>query len=64
MLPDVGLADILREARIWRHPEERAEAAARGTVDSILAALDAEVIPASSPTAGLVRRRACEVDRG
>lgn len=60
-LPDVGLAEIVREARIWRHPPERAEVAARATIASILAALDAEAIPSDSPVAGFVRRRAGEL---
>lgn len=60
-LPDVGLTDIVREARIWRHPAERAETTVRATVDSIVAALDAEAIPAASPVADLVRRRAGEL---
>ncbi len=62
-LPDVSLADIVREARIWRHPPERAEAAARTTIDSIVAALDAEAIPASSSVAHFVRERASDVGR-
>lgn len=60
-LPDVGLADIVREAQIWRHPPERAEVAARATVDAIIAALDDEAIPLSSPVAPLVRKRAREL---
>jgi serine/threonine-protein kinase HipA len=62
-LPDVSLADIVREARIWRHPPERAEASARATIDSIVSALDAKAIPASSPVASFVRGRASELTR-
>jgi len=57
-LAAVTLADIVREARIWRHPPERAEATARATIDSTVAALDAKVIPPSSPVAALVREQA------
>ncbi len=62
-LPDVSLADIVREARLWRHPPERAEAGARATIESIVAALEAEAIPASSPVAGFVHQRASELSR-
>lgn len=62
-LPDVSLADIVREARIWRHPPERAEASARATIDSIVAALDAEAIPTSSSVAAFVHQRASELNR-
>jgi serine/threonine-protein kinase HipA len=62
-LPDVSLADIVREARLWRHPPERAEAAARATIESIVAALEAEAISASSPVAGFVHQRASQLSR-
>jgi serine/threonine-protein kinase HipA len=62
-LPDVGLADIIREAQIWRHPRERAEASARATIDSVVAALDAEASPPSSPVADFVRERASALTR-
>lgn len=57
-LPDVGLADILREARIWRHPEERARAAALKTIESVQEALRDQLIPPKSPLAKFVRKRA------
>lgn len=56
-LSDVTLKDVYRESLLWRHPLERAEAAAQATIDSVTAALDKEVIPASSPVAKFVRKR-------
>ena len=57
-LPDVGFADILREARIWHHPEERARAAALKTIESVREALKDQLIPPKSPLAKFVRKRA------
>lgn len=57
-LPDVGFADILREARIWRHPEERARESALATIASVRGAVKDELIPARSPLAKFVRKRA------
>lgn len=60
-LPDVTLADTVREARLWRHPADRAEAVARDTADALLAAIDAEAVPPSSAVAAFVRARADEL---
>jgi serine/threonine-protein kinase HipA len=57
-LPDVGLADLLREARIWRHPEERSREVVRSTISAVLEAIAAEVITARSPVAKHVKQRA------
>lgn len=57
MLPDVGIADILREATRWPHSAERAERVARDTVETVLAAIEEEAIPAQSQAAKLIRRR-------
>jgi serine/threonine-protein kinase HipA len=62
-LPDVSLADIIREARLWRHRPERAEATARATIDAVVAALEDEAVPSSSPVAGFVHQRASELSR-
>ena len=59
-LPDVTLADIVREARLWRHPADRTEAVARDTADALLAAIEAEAVPPSSAVADFVRARADE----
>jgi serine/threonine-protein kinase HipA len=63
-LSDVTLKDIVREAKIWRHSEERAEATARRTIAAIQAALfDDEAIPRRSAVAKLVARRAKQLAR-
>lgn len=56
-LPDVTLADIVREARLWRHPADRAEDAARRTIGAALAALENGILPPESPVAKLVSKR-------
>lgn len=58
LLPDVGLADVVREAVRWPHPAQRAERTAVETVEAVLAAVEAEAIPPESAVAKLVRRRA------
>lgn len=62
-LGDVTLQDIGREALLWRHPVERAEETALATIESIMAALKSDVIPAASPVAKLVRKRARKLRR-
>lgn len=57
-LPDVTLRDIVREARIWRHAGDRAEEAARRTIDTALAALDQGAIESGSRVAKFVAGRA------
>jgi len=57
-LPDVTLADVVREARIWRHPVDQAEAAARRTIAAATAALEDGTLPSESPVAKLVPERA------
>lgn len=54
-LPEVTLADVVREARSWGHSEARAEAVAMETVEQIADALDRGVVPPTSPVAELVR---------
>jgi serine/threonine-protein kinase HipA len=56
-LSDVTLKDVVREAVIWRHEKERAEAVARSTVQTVLAAIGEEVIPTKSALAKYVRKR-------
>jgi serine/threonine-protein kinase HipA len=53
-LSDVTLEDIVREARLWRHPAERARATAAATIETIIDALDNEVIPSDSPVSRFV----------
>jgi serine/threonine-protein kinase HipA len=60
-LPDVTLADIVREARLWRHPPDRAEAVALATIRATSAAVADGAVPPSSPVAELVRKRAAEL---
>ncbi len=60
-LPDVGFADILREARIWRHPEERARDVALATIESLRTAAKDGTIPPGSALAKFVRKRAGEL---
>jgi serine/threonine-protein kinase HipA len=57
-LPDVTLADIVREAVAWNHPAERAAAVAETTVVAVLQAIDDERIPPRSNVAEFVRTRA------
>ncbi|HET9197938.1 MAG TPA: HipA domain-containing protein [Solirubrobacterales bacterium] len=57
MLPDVGLADILREAIRWPHPSQRVGRIAGETVEAVLAALEAERIPADGEVAKLISKR-------
>jgi serine/threonine-protein kinase HipA len=63
-LPDVTLADIVREARMWRHPADRAEEAARGTIATVTSALDQEVIERGSAVAKFVTKRARQLLKG
>jgi serine/threonine-protein kinase HipA len=55
---DVTLKDICREAALWRHPVERAEASALATIEAIVSAIDEKALPTSSAVAKLVRARA------
>lgn len=57
MLPDVGLADIVREATRWPHPPERVERVATETIEAVLAAIEKEAIPPGSEVAKLVMKR-------
>jgi serine/threonine-protein kinase HipA len=57
MLPDVGFADVVREAVRWPHPAERAARTAAETIETVLAAVGDGVIPADSEAAKLVRQR-------
>ena len=57
-LADVTLADILREAVAWGHPEDRARAIAIETIEGVATAIDHEAIPAGSNVATLVSGRA------
>jgi len=57
MLPDVGLADIAREAIRWPHPAQRVERIAVETVEAVLAAVEVGAIPSGSEVAKLVERR-------
>ena len=56
-LADVTLADILREARSWSHPEDRAGTVAASTVGRLLEAIERGTIPPDSDVAALVRDR-------
>ncbi len=56
-LPDVTLEDIVREARIWRHPADQAEESARNTIAAVNEALDQGVIEGGSKVAKFVRKR-------
>lgn len=56
-LADVTLDDIVREARSWSHPEDRAAAVATETAERLVAAADGGAIPPDSRVAGLVRER-------
>ncbi len=57
-LPDVGLEDLVREARIWRHPEDRSREVIRATSTVVLDAVRDGVIPGNSAVAKYVRKRA------
>lgn len=57
-LADVTLKDIYREATLWRHPVERAEASALATIEAITSAIGEKAIPTNSAVARLVRSRA------
>jgi serine/threonine-protein kinase HipA len=57
MLPDVGLADVVREAIRWSHPAERVAQTAAATIETVLAAVGEGLIPADSEVAKLVRQR-------
>jgi serine/threonine-protein kinase HipA len=57
-LADVTLADILREARAWSHPEDRARAAAVGTIEKLRVAIEDNAIPPDSNVGTLVSARA------
>jgi serine/threonine-protein kinase HipA len=57
-LPDVGFKDLLREARIWRHPEDRSREVVRSTISAVVEAVGNEVIRTRSPLAKQIRGRA------
>jgi len=57
-LPDVTLADIVREGRSWRYPEDRVAAIAIGTVEAATAALERGEIDTRSELAKFVAKRA------
>jgi serine/threonine-protein kinase HipA len=57
-LADVTMKDICREALLWRHPVERAEASAQATIERISDALADKAIPSNSAVAKQVRARA------
>lgn len=57
MLPDVGIADVIREAIRWPHPAERVARTAAETIETVLAAIGEELIPPDSEVAKLVRQR-------
>ena len=61
VLADVTMSDIGREARAWRHPEDRARTAALATIAAVTEAIESEAIPPDSPVARFVRRRAAEL---
>jgi serine/threonine-protein kinase HipA len=61
LLPDVTMDDIVREARLWRHPEDRARQAAVSTIEAVTRAIEAEEIPPTSDVAEFVRGRAVEL---
>lgn len=58
MLSDVTIDDIVRECRAWSLPEELARAAAMETIETVIDAIDRELIPPSSALTAFVRRRA------
>jgi serine/threonine-protein kinase HipA len=57
MLPDMGMADIVREAIRWPHSRERVERVAVETIEAVLAAIEAEAIPPDGKVGKLVRKR-------
>ena len=60
-LPDVTMDDIIREARLWRHPEDRAHRAAIATIETVTQAVDDKRIPPDSEVAAFVRKRAVQL---
>ena len=58
MLSDVALDDIVREARAWSLSEDRARATAIKTIETVIGAIDREMIPPSSDLGSFVRKRA------
>ena len=57
-LADVTLTDVVREARSWPHPEDRARAVATSTAGRLLEAIDKGTVSPDSDVAALVRERA------
>jgi serine/threonine-protein kinase HipA len=57
-LPAVGLKDLVREARIWRHPEERSVDVIRATIERVLEAVEGGVVPGDSQVAKHIGKRA------
>ncbi|HEV7771047.1 MAG TPA: HipA domain-containing protein [Solirubrobacterales bacterium] len=57
-LPAVSVDDIVREAKAWSHPADRAREAALATIAKVTAAIDRETIPPDSGVAIYVRERA------
>lgn len=60
-LPDVSLEDIVREARLWPHPADRARAVATATATALATAAADGTIPADSAVAAYVSKRAAEL---
>jgi serine/threonine-protein kinase HipA len=58
VLGDVGIDDIVREARRWPHPPDRTREIARRTLEGLLDAIASGAIAEGGPVAGLVERRA------
>jgi serine/threonine-protein kinase HipA len=58
MLSDVTINDIVREGRAWSLSEERARATAIETIETVIDAIDRELIPSSSELAAFVGKRA------
>lgn len=61
VLADVTLADLVREASIWRHPAERARRVVGETVEAVLAATEDAVIDSQGRLAETVRSRGSEL---
>lgn len=57
-LADVTLEDIVREARAWSHPPDRAHVTATATAEALLAAIAVEAIPADSNVGAFAELRA------
>jgi serine/threonine-protein kinase HipA len=56
-LADVGIEDIVREARRWSHPADRARRVAAETLEGIAAAVEDGVVPADGEVGQMVADR-------